>query len=64
MGNMVSPTMADVVADATRTLLAAGFTIVGVHRDTGHIEFKCERLSRLGPNVQFVIAITIQNLTR
>jgi hypothetical protein len=50
----------DVVAVATRTLLAAGYAISGVHRQPGHIEFKCERVSRLGPTVQFLIAITDQ----
>jgi hypothetical protein len=51
----------DVVAVATRTLLAAGYTISGVHRQPGHIEFKCERASLLGPTVQFLIAITDQS---
>jgi hypothetical protein len=46
------------VAIATCTLLAAGYTISGVHRQPAHIEFKCERISRLGPTVQFLIAIT------
>jgi hypothetical protein len=50
----------DVVAVATRTLLAAGYAISGVHRQPGHIEFKCERVSRLGPTVQYLIAITNQ----
>lgn len=50
----------EVVAVATRTLLAAGYAISGVHRQPGHIEFKCERASRLGPTVQFLIAITDQ----
>lgn len=52
--------VSDVVAVATRTMLAAGYVISGVHRQPGHIEFKCERVSRLGPTVQFLIAITDQ----
>ncbi len=51
----------DIVAIATRTLLAAGYAISGVHRQPGHIEFKCERVTRLGPTVQFLIAITGQD---
>ena len=50
----------DIVPIATRTLLAAGFTISGVDRQPSHIEFKCERASRLGPTVRFLIAITAQ----
>src|SRR5438128_1609648 len=50
----------DLVAVATRTLLAAGYAISGVQRQPGHIEFKCQRVSRLGPTVQFLIAITDQ----
>src|SRR5437660_4080963 len=48
----------EVVAVATRTLLAAGYEISGVHRQPDHIEFKCERATRLGPTVQFLVAIT------
>ncbi len=48
----------DIVPVATRTLLAAGYTISGAQRQPGHIEIRCERPSRLGPAVQFLIAIT------
>ena len=48
----------EVVSIATRTLLAAGYVISGVHRQPNHIEFKCERITRLGAVVQFLIAIT------
>ena len=48
----------ELVAVSTRTLLAAGYAISGVQRQPAHIEFKCERVSRLGPKVHFLIAIT------
>jgi hypothetical protein len=48
----------DIVAVATRTLLAAGYAIAGVQRQPTHIEFNCERVSRLGPAVRFLIGIT------
>ncbi len=57
--NSVQPS-ADVVAVATRTLLAAGYAISGVQRQPAHIEFRCERVSRLGPTVPLLIAITDQ----
>jgi hypothetical protein len=53
-------TSADIVAITTRTLLAAGYSISGVQRQPAHIEFRCERVSRLGPPVPFLIAITDQ----
>lgn len=48
----------DTVSLATRTLLAAGYVISGVHRQPSHIEFKCERTTRLGAVFQFLIAVT------
>lgn len=49
----------DLVAVATRTLLAAGYAISGgVHRQPKHIEFLCERPIRLGAVVRLLIAIT------
>jgi hypothetical protein len=53
-----SDNRSETVAIATRTLLAAGYSIVGVHRQPIHIEFHCERPSRLGPILKFLIAIT------
>jgi hypothetical protein len=61
MGSKPPQAASDVVAVTTRTLLAAGYAISGVHRQPAHIEFKCERSSRLGPTVQFLIAITDQS---
>jgi len=60
MENTSSHSTPEIVAIATRTLLAAGFVISGAHRQPAHIEFTCERASRLGPSVQFLIAITDQ----
>ena len=48
----------EIVSMATRTLLAAAYVISGVHRQPSHIEFKCERVTRLGAVIQFLIAIT------
>jgi hypothetical protein len=48
----------EIVAIASRTLVAAGYLIRGVHRQPSHIEFKCDRTSRLGPSFHFLIAIT------
>lgn len=48
----------ELVSTTTRTLLASGFTVSGCHRQPGHIEIKCERISRLGPMVLFVVAVT------
>ncbi len=48
----------EIVSLATRTLLAAGYVISGLHRQPGHIEFKCERVTRLGAVVPFIIAVT------
>ncbi len=42
----------------TRTLLAAGYAMSGVHRQPTHIEFRCERTTRLGAKLQLLIAIT------
>lgn len=53
-----SENRSETVAVAARTLVAAGYSIVGVHRQPIHIEFKCDRPSRLGPIVKFLIAIT------
>lgn len=43
---------------ATRTLLAAGYEITGVHRQPNHIEYQCERISRLNVAISHLIAIT------
>ena len=51
-------TPSEIVSVATRTLLAAGYQISGVHRQPEHIEFKCERVTRLGAVIPFLIAIT------
>jgi hypothetical protein len=48
----------EIVATAARTLVAAGYLIHGVHRQPSHIEFKCDRTTRLGPIFHFLIAIT------
>jgi hypothetical protein len=48
----------DIVSVATRTLLAAGYVISGSHLQPDHIEFKCERVTRLGVVVRILIAIT------
>jgi hypothetical protein len=48
----------EIVSMATRTLLAAAYVISGLHRQPTHIEFKCERVTRLGAVIQFLIAIT------
>jgi hypothetical protein len=48
----------ELVGIATRTLLAAGYSISGVHRPPDHIEFQCERTARLGATIRFLIAIT------
>ena len=61
MENTSSQATSEIVAVATRTLLAAGFELSCVHRQPAHIEFSCERASRLGPSVQFLIAITDQS---
>ena len=53
-----SPHASDLVGIATRTLLAAGYVVSGSHRQPSHIEFKCERVTRLGPLIQLLIAIT------
>jgi hypothetical protein len=54
------PHTSDLVGIATRTLLAAGYVVSGSHRQPGHIEFRCERVTRLGPLIQLLIAITDQ----
>jgi hypothetical protein len=54
------PHASDLVGIATRTLLAAGYVVSGSHRQPSHIEFRCERATRLGPVVQLLIAITDQ----
>jgi hypothetical protein len=56
--NATNEIRSETVAVATRTLVAAGYSIVGVHRQPSHIEFKCDRPSRLGPIFKFLIAIT------
>lgn len=48
----------ETVAIAARTLVAAGYWILGLHRQPSHIEFKCDRTTRLGPVSHFLIAIT------
>jgi hypothetical protein len=50
----------EIVSTATRTLLAAGYVIAGVHRQPDHIEFKAERVTRLGALVQLLVAITAE----
>ena len=52
----------EIVSMATRTLLAAAYVISGVHRQPSHIEFKCERVTRLGAAIQFLIAITAKSV--
>ena len=54
------PHASDLVGIATRTSLAAGYVVSGSHRQPSHIEFRCERVTRLGPVVQLLIAITDQ----
>jgi hypothetical protein len=54
------PHTSDLVGIATRTLLAAGYVVSGFHRQPIHIEFRCERVTRLGPVIQLLIAITDQ----
>jgi hypothetical protein len=58
MENQSGFTTAEIVSIATRTLLAAGYVVSGSHRQPDHIEFKCERVSRLGAVIRFLIAIT------
>jgi hypothetical protein len=43
---------------AVRTLLAAGYTILGTHRQPRHIEIRCERKDILGATIPYLIAIT------
>ena len=54
----------DTVSLATRTLVAAGYSVSGVHRQPTHIEFKCESTTRLGATFQLLIAITDQPIFR
>jgi hypothetical protein len=56
--NISPESRSDTVGLATRTLVAAGYSISGVHRQPTHIEFKCERTTRLGAIFQLLIAIT------
>ncbi len=51
----------EIVSIATRTLLAAGYVIAGVHRQPHHIEFKADRITRLGAVLQLLIAVTAEH---
>src|SRR5688500_11935201 len=46
------------VQTAVRTLLAAGFSIISVHRQPTHIELSCCRTDMLGSSLKYLIAIT------
>jgi hypothetical protein len=48
----------EIVSIVTRSLLAAGYEISGSHRQPDHIEFHCERPTRLGAVLRLLIAIT------
>lgn len=43
---------------AIRTLLAAGFTIEGSHRQPRHIEISCHRVDVLGTHIPYLIALS------
>lgn len=43
---------------AVRTLLAAGYGILGTHRQPRHIEIHCERKDILGATISYLFAIT------
>ncbi len=43
---------------AVRTLVAAGYSITGAHRQPTHIEIESERLTALGGTVNYLIAVT------
>lgn len=58
MDTKPSAAHSDLVSISTRTLLAAGFSISGVHRPPDHIEFQCERVARLGAIFRLLFAIT------
>lgn len=42
---------------AVRTLLAAGFTIQGSHRQPRHIEIRCQRTDVLGATIPYLVAL-------
>lgn len=46
------------IAIAVRTLLAAGYIVTGSQRQPTHIEIPCQRVSRFGVDLQFLVAIT------
>ncbi len=43
---------------ATRTLIVAGYSIEGSHRQPGHIEILCKRTDILGASIPYLIAVT------
>lgn len=43
---------------AVRTLLAAGYTVTGSHRQPRHIEILCHRTDILGATIPYLIALT------
>jgi hypothetical protein len=52
------PKRENLEATVTRTLLASGYCITGADRHHHHVEFECERRSRLGVLIRFRIAFT------
>lgn len=47
-------------AIAIRTLITAGYSITGSHRQPRHIEIQCDRKDILGSIIPYVIAVTDQ----
>jgi len=43
---------------AIRTLIVAGYSIQGCHRQPRHIEIQCERTDILGASIPYLIALT------
>ncbi len=43
---------------ATRTLIVAGYSIEGSHRQPRHIEIRCKRTDILGASIPYLIAVT------
>jgi polysaccharide deacetylase 2 family uncharacterized protein YibQ len=49
----------DPLTEVVQTLLAAGFDVSGIDRHVSYSEIRCERVSRLGPTILYVMGLTL-----